>query len=546
MKKIILFAGTVLILALSLVECSNIANLDPLIHRYEISIKEGIEHGALVVDQTTAKMGEKVTVTVIPESGYKLSGKVFYTIISSDTIQDMTDAGIGKWEFEMPEGDVIVAAEFIPIPADESTANFKITGTAFTGGTIEINSSPAYENDTVTLTIKPDTGYELKSISACKTDDSDTAVLLSGSGDTRTFTMPAYDVTVSAEFEKILYSITDASGSNGSVTATPASAGIGDTITLTVNPDSGYRLKAGTLKVNLGNIYVTPVAELTYTFTMPGEDVNISADFETTVLPTYTITGTAFTGGTIEINSSPAYENDTVTLTIKPDTGYELKSISACKTDDSGTAVLLSGSGDTRTFTMPAYNVTVNAEFQRKTYNISYGTFTNGSVSGPSSAVWGDLVTLTVTPAANYTLTSLKYNGNTISGSENPYTFTMPQADVIISAEFTGVDQGTGSITITGPRDEDIVFSGAGVSANMTLSRSGAAQIAVTVSDSYTSIAWYVDSVKQTTNISGTNGCTFTIKALDPYVLNQPHELMVMVYKDAVPYSQSVQFKIVE
>jgi len=61
-------------------------------------------------------------------------------------------------------------------------------------GTVSSNVSSATEGDTVTLTITPDSGYDLNSITA------DNGVTLSGSGNTRTFTMPAATVTITAVF----------------------------------------------------------------------------------------------------------------------------------------------------------------------------------------------------------------------------------------------------------------------------------------------------------------------------------------------------------
>ena len=52
------------------------------------------------------------------------------------------------------------------------------------------------------MIISPVSGYELDMISAHKTGDQSTVVTLSGSGATRTFTMPAYGVTVTATFIK--------------------------------------------------------------------------------------------------------------------------------------------------------------------------------------------------------------------------------------------------------------------------------------------------------------------------------------------------------
>ncbi|MBR3148690.1 MAG: hypothetical protein IKF64_00830, partial [Eubacterium sp.] len=54
---------------------------------------------------------------------------------------------------------------------------------------------------------------------------------------------------------------------------------------------------------------------------------------------------------------------ETVTLNVTPADGYALKSISVTAQDE--TEITLSGEGNTRTFTMPNKNVTVNAEFER-------------------------------------------------------------------------------------------------------------------------------------------------------------------------------------
>lgn len=66
--------------------------------------------------------------------------------------------------------------------------------------------------------------------------------------------------------------------------------------------------------------------------------------------------------GSVTADKSRADKDATVTLTITPSAAnYVLGSIRVTKTD--GSAVTLSGDGNTRTFTMPESNVTVNAMF---------------------------------------------------------------------------------------------------------------------------------------------------------------------------------------
>ena len=60
-----------------------------------------------------------------------------------------------------------------------------------------------FDGETVTLSIAPESGYRLSSLNVTKTDDNTQVVPVNGSGNTRTFTMPAYPVTVTAVFVEI-------------------------------------------------------------------------------------------------------------------------------------------------------------------------------------------------------------------------------------------------------------------------------------------------------------------------------------------------------
>ncbi|MBO4373906.1 MAG: hypothetical protein J5829_02255 [Lachnospiraceae bacterium] len=69
-----------------------------------------------------------------------------------------------------------------------------------------VSASPvaiARKNDTVTLTATPDASYKLDSVTVAKTGDGSITVAAGGTGNTRSFTMPDYDVTVSAAFTQI-------------------------------------------------------------------------------------------------------------------------------------------------------------------------------------------------------------------------------------------------------------------------------------------------------------------------------------------------------
>lgn len=76
------------------------------------------------------------------------------------------------------------------------------------------------------------------------------------------------------------YMISIPSTKNGDVSVTPKNASKGDTVTVTVSPDSGYELGTISVKDASGNtVKLTDKGKGTYTFTMPGSKVTISAEF---------------------------------------------------------------------------------------------------------------------------------------------------------------------------------------------------------------------------------------------------------------------------
>ena len=203
----------------------------------------------------------------------------------------------------------------------------------------------------VTLTIDAYSGYELSSISAG-------GVTLDGSGNTRTFTMPATDVTVSVAFSPIKYNIYVGTFANGSVAATPSTATIGTSVTLKASPAGGYELATLTVISEGGTPVSVSGTGNTRTFTMPAKNVTVAATFS---VANYTVTCGDFANGSIAVNPSTATAGTSVTLTITPASGYKLDTVAV--TDAGGASVPLNGTGYSRTFTMPAANVTVAATF---------------------------------------------------------------------------------------------------------------------------------------------------------------------------------------
>ena len=144
------------------------------------------------------------------------------------------------------------------------------------------------------------------------------------------------------------------------VSASPAAGGTvsgggsyqqGGQATLTAAPNSGYRF----VEWRLNGRRVSGSAS--YTFTVR-ESQSYTAVFEK---QSDTIHGTI----TVDALFSPySPVGEAVTLRVFPDTGYQLNSIRVVGSN--GQTVALSGSGNTYTFLMPSFDVTVYADYVKK------------------------------------------------------------------------------------------------------------------------------------------------------------------------------------
>lgn len=225
----------------------------------------------------------------------------------------------------------------------------------------------------------------------------------------------------------------------------------------------------------------TEKAKTVYTFTMPDGDVTISV---TKAAKTYAVKVADANKDTLKITSPEAdldkvAEGTSVTVVATPKDGYTLTADGVVVTyGDNQTlkATPDTEKANTYTFAMPAGDATVSAAFEEvKKYNVTVaGTVENGTVGvEPKTAAAKDVVTVTVTPNTNFKYTdgSLKAtytDGGTkkeindfkaVDGKENTYTFTMPAADVTVSAAFEEIATETYTVTVTKDGDGKVTVN---------------------------------------------------------------------------------------
>jgi uncharacterized repeat protein (TIGR02543 family) len=187
----------------------------------------------------------------------------------------------------------------------------------------------APEGSTVAITATPEAGYMVVAYSVYKTGSPNTTVTVSSNG---TFTMPGYDVTVSATFtvNNTDYYITLGAVSHGSISASETSAKSGTPITLTATPDNGYSLyawyvyKTGDMNTTVpvtGNSFVMPAYNVTVQASFVQGEVSNGDYVKVTTAPTdwsgeylivYEEGGVAFNGGLTTLDAS----GNTISVTI--------------------------------------------------------------------------------------------------------------------------------------------------------------------------------------------------------------------------------------
>jgi hypothetical protein len=311
--------------------------------------------GIPLTSVAAVERGRDVVFTATPAAGYRVkSWTVDGATVSGHTTNTYTISGISTAH--------TVTVEFEP---DNYTVTLTGAGTGASGGgsyapgaTVTINAGT------------PPAGYRFKEW----TTTSAGVTFADAGSTTTTFTMPANDANITAVFERIAYTVGFNITGDGTVTTDKTSAYPGETIILTIMPE-GYSLLSRIIAFYTGTpeqtvtVYGTNIN--TRYFIMPDHDVTVSAVFAEIADPIIqrSITIVPSENGKIVSDKlfAPSYEK--VTLTIQPDAGFELSTITVYNDYAETVTVPLTGEGDTRTFVMPPYPVTVIVMFNANTYS---------------------------------------------------------------------------------------------------------------------------------------------------------------------------------
>lgn len=450
--KKLMAAALVLCLVLALLPAAAFANDDgtdpaPLTPDEVTFTYENFSGGNFGPDGTGYTYGEITvaenensgyTLTATPDAGYGLkllSINDEDVTITADPGEDFTyDFGIG-----LGTTSVIIKASFNQV--------FEVDVADMANGSVTPDKAKAFEDDTVTLTITPETGYAISGDGVKVVEQDGTRVNVSATvGSKCSFTMPAADVYVSAEFvgasvepEPETYTVTCMPSKNGELLQDNTRYEEGDTVNILYRPNPGYRLAAMRALVYADGGHILWNEDITETnsFEMPASNVVVFATFEPAP-NTYTIYTNVTGKGTVTVSpTGPVAEGEWVTVTATPAEGYKLELLNYSFNGHTWTPVKIESGV---AFRMPAHNITVNAVFVPVSGEYAINVTTDGgcTVSQPVSAAYGDYVTIDIYMNAGHHLYNVYLDNELVTDDvywydgQWHYSFYMPNHDVDI------------------------------------------------------------------------------------------------------------------
>lgn len=213
-------------------------------------------------------------------------------------VLESTDGGVsfGAYGGEGSVEEIVAAHPNAKVKLYEyvttNTDGYDIVCSDTENGTVSTNVSSAASGDSVTVYATPDSGYKVNSISV--RDSNGNHISVSGSGGVYTFIMPDAPVTISVSFtsssssggggsssgQSTSYEVYVESSTHGEVKSDRRQSSANSTVTLTVTPNSGYRLDTLVVTDKDGDqITLSKKDGNKYTFVMPKSKVTVKATF---------------------------------------------------------------------------------------------------------------------------------------------------------------------------------------------------------------------------------------------------------------------------
>ncbi len=333
----------------------------------KFTITKAMEAGAefKFVDQDGAWIGGDANGNFVVQREQVVNGTELTLLLNAGNNFQIPVAGTWTLTVDKATMKLVISGNW-PAP------KYAITVAECQNGSVTADKAEAEEGEAVELTVTPAEGYELAALTYTVEGTEPVAI------ENLTFTMPAAPVTINATFTAIDYTITVAETEHGAVTA-PATAHFGDNVTLTVAPAEGYQLKSITVTPATLDLMVEVNED--YEFTMPADNVTVTAEFEEIPPVESAITFEAAPeNGAVAVyvadeaieSGAVVAEGTEVKVVLTPAEGYEVSTFAVTTAEPEVEPVpmprranvpVTEGETNTYTFEMPAEPVTITATF---------------------------------------------------------------------------------------------------------------------------------------------------------------------------------------
>ena len=365
---------------------------------YTLTLNANPVAGGTVTGAGIYNFGDQVSVDAIPAEGWAF---VNWTNAAGDTVSVLPANVI-----TMPSSDLTLTANFEMI---DYTLTLVANPTA--GGTV--TGAGEYNfGDAVSVDAIPAEGWAFVNWTNAA---GDTVSVLPAN----VIPMPSSDLTLTANFAMIDYTLTLVANPEAGGTVTGAGVyNFGDQVTITGTQNTGWMGVSWTDAD--GNILATTAS---YTFTMPSNDLTITANFEM-IDYTLTLVANPETGGTV--TGAGVYNfGEAVSVDAIPAEGWAFVNWTNAAGDTISVVTA-------NVITMPASDLTLTANFVMIDYTLTLvaNPIAGGTVTGAGVYNYGAVVAVNAIPAAGYEFV----NWTNLSGD---VVSVLPANDITITGDLT-------------------------------------------------------------------------------------------------------------
>jgi len=378
-------------------------------------------NGTTSISSGTYNEGQQISITASSENGNRFSNWSGDVSSTEETVSLTVNSNIN------------ISANFEVIPS------YTVTVNSGTGGSVSSSGGTYQEGDTVTITATPNSGYTFNNWTGGIESSSNEITLTVNS-----------DITITANFDAIQYTLTVNSGTGGTVSSSGGTFNYGDTVTITATSNTGYYFNnwSGGLSSNDSEITVTVTSDLSLSASFTErQTVSVQVNNDNGGVLNYT--GNFGSTGSVSSNTNQSitlYQNETITFSVTFNLGYYLDSWGGdLSGNESSKSVTLDSNFDiisTDYVEYSTYGVRVEVQAGGSvqwTSRLNNGTNTGGQSQLVNGFYPDEEITLTASPDSGKTFTEWECtsgcDGNTF-GSDVTLVITMPQSAITVIAKF--------------------------------------------------------------------------------------------------------------